>query len=240
MVNANDIRKHRTFRRTLVCLLLLIGIGGAIWLTILALDKQSQKAGWQTGQRDLDKKIAAVRSGQTKSVYLYCSVATDRLLERLIDVPEVEEVVLDLTDVTDDGMKSLAAMTKLKSLAITGGRPGVGDKGFSYICTIATLEHLEMINTRVTDQSIPLLKDLPNLRSLTLCHSAHSTHRSPEFTAAGLQDLRGLTKLKRLEVSGGLASDAAVTELRKALPDCAVNEKSNDVGVKNQRQQKKD
>jgi hypothetical protein len=240
MVSAKDIRNRRAFRRILVCLLLLIGIGGVLWLALIALDKQSQEAGWQSGQKDLDKKIAAVRSGQTKSIYFYCSVGTDRLLERLADVPEVEEVILHLTDVTDDGMKSLVAMKHLKSFTIVGGRPGVGDRGFSYISTIATLEHLEMVNTQVTNQSLPSLKDLPNLRSLTLCRSAHSTFRSPEFTAAGLQDLKALTNLKRLEVSGGLASDAAVKELREALPNCAINEKREDAGVKNQRQQNKD
>jgi internalin A len=133
-------------------------------------------------------------------------------------------VQLELPDVTDDGMKSLAALKKLKTLKVSGGSPGVSDQGLAYICAIPSLEHLELFNTRITDQGLSSLKNLPNLQSLILCHSPNGR---TQFTTAGLQDLKALTKLKKLNISGGLATDAAVNELRKALPHCAINEKNN-------------
>ena len=147
------------------------------------MDKQGHDRDLRFSQEGLDDQIAAVRSGRTKSIYLYCSTGTDGLLKQLIDVPGIEKVRLNLTDVTDRGMKSLAALKSLRSLTVYGGRLSVGDEGFSYIATISSLEHLELINTRVTDRSLPSLKDLPNLQSLTLFHE---TRLGPTFTDAGL------------------------------------------------------
>ncbi len=220
MAETKDFPNRRAFHKISVCVLLLFGIVGVLWLTNYAFYLQNHSK----NQKDLDDQIANVRSGQTKSIYLYCSFGTDALLEQLANVPEIEEIKLDLTDVSDDGMNSLIHLKGLKSLIVVGGRPGVIDQGFSSIKDISSLEHLELMNTRVTDRSLPLLKELPNLRSLTLCHSANF---DTQFTASGLQDMKALTKLKKLYVSGGLASDAAVNELRKALSDCSINEKDD-------------
>ena len=132
---------------------------------------------------ELDRQIAAVRSGRAKSLCLEESSGTDGLLEQLANVPEVEEVRLDYTDVSDDGLRSLRFLPRLRSLIICGGNPGVGDRGFAYIKGIATLDTLVLSNTRVTDQSLPSLKDLPNLRTLVLYY--HDVWRGPTFTDAG-------------------------------------------------------
>ncbi len=73
-------------------------------------------------EKDIARQIAEIKAGRAKSIYLYCSEGTDDLLARLVDVPGIEEVRLDLTDVTDDGMKSLAKLKNLKSLTVSGGR----------------------------------------------------------------------------------------------------------------------
>jgi hypothetical protein len=232
MVNTKILRLQKAFGRIQRLALLLLALGGVLLLTIfafyLAIIKPEHEAQYRRCLQDMDKQIAAVRSGKTKAIYLYDCIETDRLLERLVDVPEVEEVRLDLTDVTDDGMKSLAALNRLKSLTIYGGRPSVGDRGFSCTKTISSLEHLELINTKVTDQSLPFLKDLPNLRSLVLFHEAR---RGPTFTDAGLMDVKVLTKLRTLNVSGGWASDAAVEELHQALPNCTISTNEDDLDI---------
>lgn len=50
--------------------------------------------------------------------------------------------------------------------------------------------------------------------------------RGVTFADAGLVNLMVLRKLKRLELTGGWASVSAVNVLRKALPDCTIDTKS--------------
>jgi hypothetical protein len=224
----NQSPRTQTPRRNYV--LFALALTAVIGMLLLAIPvsllfwspaKGSHEARYKYCQKQLDEQIAEIRHGKDNFISLYDSVETDRLLEQLVDVPGISSIELQMTDVTDAGMKSLAAVKNLKWLAIEGGRPGVGDEGFSHIKTISALEELKMVNTRISDRSLPGLKSLPNLQSLTL---AHSVHYPTQFTAAGLQDLKALKKLKKLNVTGGLASDDAIKELRSSLPNCAINE----------------
>jgi hypothetical protein len=221
----------KTLSRNQVYVLLLLALGGVVLLVIVAfalvitwMDERNHDAELQWSQKNLDDQVAAIRSGRTKSICFYCSTRTDALLEQLVNVADIEKVTLQLTDATDDGMKSLAALKKLKSLSLHGSR--VGDRGFSYIKTMSSLEHLELTNTQVTDRSLPLLKDLPNLRSLALFREARL---GPTFTEAGLADLKALTELKQLYICGGWASDAAIRDLQKALPNCTISTEEGDL-----------
>lgn len=230
MADTNDWRAREARNKFRGCAMLAIAFCGVVAIAIAALglliysaEKRAREASFKHRQEQLDETIAAIRSGKHGYIYLYDSAETDRLIERLVGVPGVETVHLDMTDVTDDGMKSLATLKNLKTLKINGGRC-MHDQGVSYLSEAPSLEDLELINTRVTDQCLPALKNLPNLRFLNLQHSANCP---TQFTTAGLQDLKALTKLKRLYISGGLASDAAVKELREALPNCAINEKDD-------------
>jgi hypothetical protein len=238
MANTKGLHARKSSGKIPGRVLLLIALGGillfafcvfyVVYVAIPLEFDRYHEADVRRCQEELEKQIAEVRSGRTRSLYFYCSVGMDGLLERLINVPAIEEVSLHLTDVTDDGMKSLAAFKNLKSLTVYGGRPSVGDQGFSYIKTIISLEKLELINTKVTDRSLPGLKELPNLRSLTLFHEKRL---GPTFTDAGLIHLKALPKLKQLNVSGGWVSDAAVKELQKALPNCKISTKEDDLDI---------
>jgi flagellar biosynthesis/type III secretory pathway M-ring protein FliF/YscJ len=73
-------------------------------------------------EEEIARQIAEVKAGRANFIYLYCSEGTDGLLEQLVNVPGIEDVRLDLTDVTDDGMKSLAKLKNLRSLSVCGGR----------------------------------------------------------------------------------------------------------------------
>lgn len=215
----------RTLRLIIILGILLFVIIGLPVLVIWLLEKNAYDSDVRYSQANLNDQIAAIRSGKTKAIYLYNTSGTDGLLKQLINVPEIEWLKMDLTDVSDEGMKSLTTLPKLKFLVIYGGRPSVSDRGFSYIKTISSLEHLELINTQVTDQSLLSLKELPNLRSLELFHEAW---RGSTFTDAGLEHLKDLTKLQQLQLTGGWASDTAINELQKALPNCMINKKTTE------------
>jgi hypothetical protein len=213
-------------------LIILIAILGAVVMAVIVryffvlmpeMDKRGHEHDLRFSQADMDSRIAAVKAGRTKSIYLYCSVGTDRLLERLRGVPELEELNLHLTDVSDAGLEPLASLPRLKCLVVYGGNPSVSDGGFTHITNIPSLECLKLVNTHVTDKSLPSLNNMSKLRTLVLYQEAF---RGATFTDAGLDHLKALRKLKRLELTGGWASVSAVNELRKALPDCTIDTKS--------------
>ncbi len=191
---------------------------------VSVMDKRYHESELRFSQDDMNAQIAAVKAGPRKSIFLYCSVGTDGLLEQLRGVPELEELNLHLTDVSDAGLKPLTELPRLKRLVVYGGAPGVSDKGFVHIASLPNLECLKLINTFITDESIPSLKNLQKLRRLVLYHEGF---RRVTFTDAGLSQLKDLRKLERLELTGGWASLSAVTELRKSLPGCVIDTESD-------------
>ena len=71
----------------------------------------------------------------------------------------------------------------------------------------------------MTDEGLAILKELPNLRSLTLFREAK---RERTLTDAGLAHLRPLRNLESLRLTGGWASDSAVENLKQAMPHCQI------------------
>jgi hypothetical protein len=83
---------------------------------------------------------------------------------------------------------------------------------------MASLEELELKNTRVTNEGLRVLRGLPGLRTLAIfCEPRLRT-----LNDAGLTYLKDLPKLERLSLTGGWASPAAVADLRARLPNCTV------------------
>ena len=209
-----------------VALTVLIGGGGSI-VFFLELARRSGPTSERSSQAALDRQVADVRAGKTKTIRLSRSQGTDNLIRQLKDVPGVERLELDLTDVTDRAMDNVARLPGLRRLRIYGGVPGIGDQGLVRLKPLSKLEELELINTQVTDDGLPVLKSFPRLRDLTLFHEGW---RNPTFTPAGLVQLEGLTSLQRLELSGGWASKNNVRALRKALPSCSIELRERDGG----------
>jgi hypothetical protein len=172
------------------------------------------------GQEDLDRQLGELKSGKGNSVHLYETRETDALLRQIQQRAEVEELTLEMTDVTDDGIASVVTLPRLRRLVIYGGSPGITDRGLAGLKGKTSLEALELRNTRVTDDGLRVLLDLPNLRSLTLYYDPW---RGARLTDAGLSHLRNLPKLETVKLTGGWASGEAVAELRAALPTCKVH-----------------
>lgn len=202
----------------LIALLLWIPILALLFMAIrhlLLYDVRRSRA-------ELDQKVRNLKSGASNTVRLYDTVRTDALLKQIRCMPQVEELNLDQTDVSDKGMRHVATLRNLKKLVVYDGRPGIGDLGLARLKGHGKLESLELVLTRVTDEGLVVLKDLPKLRSLVL----YSQPRlGPLLTDAGLVHLEGLTRLETLELTGGWASEPAVEDLRKALPNCTIDTK---------------
>ncbi len=85
----------------------------------------------------------------------------------------------------------------------------------------ATLVHLDLSDSQITDTGLVHLKGLKNLTDLGLFNT--------QITDAGLLHFKGLTKLEMLYLANTddyptdtKITDAGVAELQKALPDCKI------------------
>src|SRR5262245_31037473 len=65
------------------------------------------------GQEDLDRQLGELRLGHQKGIYLYDTIETDALLGRIEGLAAVEELGLELTDATDDGLAAVATLSNL-------------------------------------------------------------------------------------------------------------------------------
>jgi hypothetical protein len=83
-----------------------------------------------------------------------------------------EIVSLDLarTQVTDEGLSSVASMSKLKELRLDN--TATGDNGLEHVKELSNLEYLNLYGTKVTDEGVQKLAGLTRLKSLYLWQSA--------------------------------------------------------------------
>jgi LSD1 subclass zinc finger protein len=143
----------------------------------------------------------------------------------------LEFLNLNSCEITDQGLKPLAALTNLKSLTLPVRNPGrrLDGSGLVYLKGLNKLEDLHLDYTGVTDANLVHLKGLTGLRSLGLngtpLTGAGFEHlkgltglkvlglNSTPVTGDGFEHLKGLTNLESLHLSGSQVSDAGLKHL---------------------------
>jgi hypothetical protein len=96
--------------------------------------------------------------GQTSQVYFYSTANTDSLVKQLSGMPEIKELIFDLTDLSDDGVLAIADLPNLERLTFYGGKPRVGNQGLELLRGQKTLATLRLVNTDVTDDGLAVLE----------------------------------------------------------------------------------
>jgi len=134
------------------------------------------------------EKVADIRT--LKRLDLSFTYVTDAGVQRLGQVPALEELTLDTAealtdaaasylrankslrklvlrglDITDVGMPYLAALTGLKSLDLS--HTMIGDVGLESLPALSELEELNLGGTRITGTNLNFLKLLPKLKKLS-------------------------------------------------------------------------
>ena len=140
---------------------------------------------------------------------------SDAALESLKDSKTLEE--LDFSEnsiITDAGMVSLASIKTLKKLNLW--RVQISDTGALALAPLTNLTWLNLDNTKLSDAGLPALKDM---NQLTFLHLG-----STQITEAGAPALFHLKSLKDLKITRTAlgASESAVAELKKNLPNTAI------------------
>ncbi|MDG3008052.1 leucine-rich repeat domain-containing protein [Paludisphaera mucosa] len=146
--------------------------------------------------------------------YLYIpgELATDRAMETIEGLTELETLRMWDAKVTDAGVAKMRALRKLKVLQIS--EAGLGDDSLAHLASLARLERLDLAGNRFTDAGLAHLGGLKALAFLGVNRS--------KVSDAGLDQLRTLTNLQELWVAGTAVSDEGVIRLQAAMPNLST------------------
>jgi len=164
---------------------------------------------------DWVKKTAQRLAEGENRLYIYSMKDTDGLLACFAGSSDVENIALEMTDVSADGIRTIAGMPNVRSISFSSDN-GVNDETLLLLAGCQNLETLELTCTEVTDAGIAHLVQFVSLRNLTLGQA-----RQPILTDESIEVLGNLQQLETLKLTDG-ATVAAVEELRSRIPHCKV------------------
>ena len=107
--------------------------------------------------------------------------------------------------VEDEGMRSLAGMTKLRKFWARDTR--IGDKTLKILGSLRELEDLDVGGTDITEAGIAHMAGLTRLRKLNILGA--------DFTDAGLDSLAGMKNLESLNLYRTKVSNAGLEKLKQ-------------------------
>ena len=134
------------------------------------------------------------------------ATTTDQQIDLLSKVaPQLYDLNLAGTKVSDDGLKALDNMTNLRRLHLE--KTAVSDAGLSHLKNLGNLEYLNLYHTSVSDTGVEQVQGLKKLKNVYLWES--------KVTAAGAENLK--KALPTLSVDMGW-KEPAKTEPANAEP----------------------
>ncbi|MBN2588375.1 MAG: carboxypeptidase regulatory-like domain-containing protein [Sedimentisphaerales bacterium] len=149
-----------------------------------------------------------------KDLNLDGTLITDNGLANLQNMVSLGSLSIRYTNITDKGLEYLKGLKSLHTLSLSDTK--ITDVGFVNLKGLNSLYRLILSNLNITGDGVAYLKELQSLRELTL--RVHHV-----INAAGLENLKEMTSLHELNLGTGSISNQNLADLRKALPDCAIN-----------------
>jgi Leucine Rich repeat len=125
---------------------------------------------------------------------------TDRGLCTLRGLKRLEHLYIESTRITDDGLECLKDLTNLRELMLPDRLIG---RGLIHLKGLHKLHFLEISRSQLIDSDLAFLKDLNELEDLYLVDC-------PQLGDAGLENLRHLKTLRKLNLSGSRVSSAGL------------------------------
>lgn len=195
-----------------------------------------------------DEGMAAVRGWKRlRRLNLRGTKITDTTLEHLAGISTLQSLDIGFAQVTDSGLDNLSALTDLKEVTIGGNK--LTDSGLQFLRQLPGLTYVNLSGSQRTDSGlwslsltetgVDSIAVLTELRELRLGGTA--------IGARGLEKLKGLRKLERLnlqgckrigddaatvlasfeslrslDLNGSAMTESAVAELRRKLPKCEI------------------
>ncbi len=178
-------------------------------------------------------------SGRIVSVNLATVETPEALADAVAQLPALSHVVAlngGRTAIKDEHLEAIGRMAALESLDLT--ETGITDEGVKHLRSLGDIKTLVLTGTKITDASVDVIGGLSSLRSVDVSSTQVSNNLAPladlpalewilirdlTLTDEALQQLKECQKLSRLTIKGSNYSEAALTELAKALPGVAVD-----------------
>ena len=132
------------------------------------------------------------------------------VLPLLRQLPDLAELSLGNSGLTDADVRALAGLPKLHGLGLAGAP--IGDSALAVMKSFPALRVLNLAGTKVTDAGLAQLSGLTELQSLGLKNTA--------ITDAGLAHLMGMTSLESVNLSNDDVTDAGLAQLSR-MPSLA-------------------
>lgn len=164
----------------------------------------------------LQHQAQQVRLGRSDVIRLQHTLVRDGDLESLRGLSGLRELLLETSELTDEGLGVLAELGQLEHLRIRGSR--VGDLGLEHLSRCRRLRFLNLPQGQFSDRGLAALSQLTELELLRF--------GSPHVTDAGLASLRALPRLRFLHLIGVPLTDAALSEVERMsrLESCYLDE----------------
>lgn len=143
----------------------------------------------------------------------------DRGLATLCEFSNVEFLNVYNNPITDEGVRSIAALPKLARLYLYHC-PEVTGTAFTNFTRSSRLEIINIRDSGVTEAGCAALAGLTTLRELNL--SRHLPIPRPPLSDAGLAHLARLTNLHTLIIAGARVTPEGLRAFQKAVPGCDV------------------
>ncbi len=139
---------------------------------------------------------------------------TDDGLAVLANLPNLEWLALNHTQITDGGLEHIQSLSNLRRLWLADTQ--VGDEGLGHLSGLKGLEGLWLGNTLVTNAGLEHLQPLTHLRSLSL--------EGTQVSDAGLSQLEPLNELRTLCLDGTRCTFSGVLQFLTGPHGCSFEE----------------
>ena len=160
---------------------------------------------WVESQGGFVERDAA---GRIVEVSLAGTWATDRDLDRLLEIKTLRRLDLGLTYVSDRGIQRLRTLENLEELDLDTAEV-INDAAIAYLRASGRLRRLNLRGTEITDASLQYISGLTALQSLNIAET--------QITDLGMEHLAALTNLEEVNLGGDQIGGAGFDVL-KLLP----------------------
>ena len=219
MSNAAETQ-HRFQSSDLLWLVFFLIAFGTVLFGIVLFGQMGDHHDLARSRYVFEQQLAALKAGQSNSVWLYDARGADALLSQLAGMPEVVELSVDSTDASDTGFAAVATLPNLRTLSVN--RTGLTDQALAQFKSAPLLESLSLKNTHVTGEGLRSLQHFPKLRELSI-QFEHAGRLTPsDDTIKGLAELSQLKSLHLGGATGDWTIIDAVEMLRTKLPGCSI------------------
>lgn len=144
-------------------------------------------------------------------ISLFGGARDDSWVQAIADLPSIKYLFLGYRGASDDLFARLPSLPNLEELHIEGGP--ITDEGMKHIGKFPRLRWLIASGTKITDEG---LRDLATLQLEEL------SLRETSISDVGVPVLATMKHLHKLDLRGSTVTEAGVSRLRSALPNCEI------------------